>query len=117
MNITGKYLKVWKIKENNGYRKLDLGDSKKQQDGTYKNWTWFDCLLVGDAKNLQVHENDTIEIESGVISQREYNGKWYNDIVIFKATAQNQQTNSQQDYSPKTDPVHKTTEFEDDIPF
>lgn len=84
MNITGKYLRVWKIKTtNNGYRKLDLGDSKKNTDGTYTNWTWFDCLLVGDAKDKPVNENDKIEIKSGIISQEKYQEKWYTRIVIF----------------------------------
>ena len=85
MNITGKYLKVWKVKENNGYKKLDLGDSKKNKDGEYDNWTWFDCLLVGNAKTLEVREQDTIEIKNGIISQEKYNDKWYTRIVIFDA--------------------------------
>ncbi len=108
MNITGKYLKVWKIKENNGYTKLDLGDSQKQRDGSYKNWSWFDCLLVGNAKNLQVQERDTIEIKSGLISQREYNGKWYNEIVIFEAVVMPQQHRADNQGSRR---------FEDDCPF
>ncbi len=114
MNISGKYLKVWKVKENNGYRKLDLGDSKKQQDGTYKNWTWFDCLLVGNAKNLQVNEQDTIEIKSGIISQREYNGKWYNDIVIFEAEVTG---NTQHQKPIDVSFNNNSSSFEDEIPF
>ena len=39
MNITGKFLKVWKVEEKNGFKKLDLGDSKKMKDGYYENWT------------------------------------------------------------------------------
>jgi hypothetical protein len=120
MNISGKYLKVWKVKEQNGFTKLDIGDSKKQKDGTYKSWTWFDCTLLGNAKNVQVNEKDTIEITSGIITQREYNGKWYNDIVIFEfnvtASTGGLQGYSGNDYSPKTDPKHAGN-FEDDIPF
>lgn len=85
MNCTGKYLMVWKKQEQNGFIKLDLGDSKKMKDGTYQNWTWYGCTLVGNAKNLQVEERDKIEIVSGQISQREYNGKWYTDVTIFEA--------------------------------
>ena len=84
MNISGKYLKVWDIKENNGYRKLNLGDSKKLKDDSYENWTWFDCLLVGKAKDIPVNKDDVIEVTSGLISKRKYNDKFYDDIVIFE---------------------------------
>ena len=84
MNITGKFLKVWKVEEKNGFKKLDLGDSKKMKDGSYENWTWFGVTPVGNAKNVEVKEGDTIEIISGQISQRKYNDKWYNDLIIFE---------------------------------
>ena len=85
MNITGKYLKVWKVKKENGFTKLDLGDSQKQKDGTYMNYTWFDCALMGKAKEFEVKEKDVIEIKSGLISQRKYKDKYYNNIIIFEA--------------------------------
>ena len=85
MNISGKYLKVWKVQEQNGFTKLDLGDSKKLKDGGYDNFTWFGCTLVGNAKNVAVNEKDTIEIKSGLITKRKGNdGKWYDDVVIFE---------------------------------
>ena len=101
MNITGKYLKVWKVKENNGFKKLDLGDSKKNKDGEYTKWTWFDCLLVGNAKGLEVREQDTIEIKNGLISQEKYNDKWYTRIVIFDAEVMGRKEpeNIQDDFS------------------
>jgi len=116
MNITGKYLKVWKVEQKNGFTKLSLGDSKKKQDGTYDNWTWFDCTLLGNAKNVSISENDVVEVKSGIISKRKYNEKYYDDIIIFEIEVM-QQNNSSQDYSPKTDPKHNSGEFEDDIPF
>ncbi len=84
MNISGKFKKVWKVEEKNGFTKINLGDSKKNKDGSYSNWTWFDCTLMGNAKNVRLNEGDTIEVTSGVINQREYNGKYYNDIVLFE---------------------------------
>ena len=83
MNISGKFLKVWKVEEKNGFTKVDLGDSKKNKDGTYANFTWHGCTLFSDAKNVQVNEGDTVEVKSGVITQRKYEDKWYNDIAIF----------------------------------
>ena len=113
-NFSGRYFKVWKIENQNGMKKVNLGDSEKQKDGSYRNWTWFGCLLAGNAKNIPVNENDTIEVKSGIISQKEYNGKWYTNIVIFDfvvtKSAQSQQQNTPQSPAPAVD-------FEDDIPF
>jgi hypothetical protein len=41
-------------------------------------------------------------------------GKPYAELDTWEP---NKQSSNQQDYSPKTDPAHKTTEFGDDIPF
>ena len=115
MNITGKFLKVWKIEEKNGFKKLDLGDSKKKKDGTYDNWTWFDCTLLGNAKNASIKENDVVEVKSGIISKRKYNEKYYDDIIIFEIEVMQ---SNQQEYSPKTDPNHNGgNSFNDDIPW
>lgn len=78
-----RYHKVWKKEEKNGFTKLNLGDSRKNKDGEYENWTWFDVLIVGRAKNTPVNEGDTITINSGLISKRKYNEKYYDDIVVF----------------------------------
>ena len=94
MNISGKHLKVWKKAEQNGFTKLDLGDSKKQKDGSYANWTWFGCTLLGNAKSVDIIEGDVVEVKSGIISQRKYKDKWYNDIVIFEIEVM-QKSNSQ----------------------
>ena len=83
MNITGKFLKVWKVEENNGYVKLNLGDSVKNKDGTYDNWTWFGCALFGEAAKKTFYENDLVEVTSGIIYQEKYNEKWYTRIKIF----------------------------------
>jgi hypothetical protein len=86
MNISGKYLKVWKVEPQAKFVKLDLGDSKKNKDGGYDNWTWFGCIAVGDAKEAaeQLSSGDVIEVVSGQISQNKgKDGKYYNNIVIF----------------------------------
>ena len=78
-----KYHKVWKVVEENGMKKVDLGDSKKNQDGTYENWSWFGCLLVGNAKDVEVQEGDTVTIKSGLVQKRKYKDKYYDNVVIF----------------------------------
>ncbi len=83
MNISAKWLMVWKVEEKNGFTKLDLGDSKKNKDGSYDNFTWYNCTLLGKAKDVRVCERDKVEIKSGIITKRKYNEKWYDDIIIF----------------------------------
>ena len=86
MNITGKYLKVWKKEESEYGVTLNLGESKKKYNGEgYDSWTWFKCKVKGNATNVQVNEGDTINVNSGIIKQFKTNeGKWLNDIVIFE---------------------------------
>lgn len=81
--FSGKYMRVWKTEVRNGYTKVDLGDSKKNRDGTYDSWTWFGCTLFGDAGNVEVQEGDLVEVKSGRISKRKWDNKYYDDIVIF----------------------------------
>ena len=78
-NFSGKYMKVWK-KDGN---KVDLGDSSKNQDGSYTNWSWFGCLLCGKAKDVEINEGDTVEVKSGQVSQNKYNDKWYTNVKVF----------------------------------
>lgn len=85
MNISAKFLRVWKRQESNGYIRLDLGDSQKKQDGTYENWTWYGCLLVGNAKGFQCNEGDLIAINSGIVKMEKYNDKWSPKVIIFEA--------------------------------
>jgi hypothetical protein len=112
MNITGKYLKVWKKKEQNGFTKLDLGDSKKNKDDTYTNWTWFDCLLVGNAKNVTINENDTVEIKNGIISQEKYQDKWYTRIVIFDIEVMHKGNHQEKQQKPSPEPNNEFNHFQ-----
>ena len=82
MNITGKFLKVWKLKTDK-IKTVDLGDSQKNKDGDYVNCTWFGCCLFGKAASIEVKENDTIEVLSGLIFMEKYNDKWYPKVKIF----------------------------------
>lgn len=85
MNISNsKYHKVWKVYEQNGIKKVDLGDSKKDKNGKYENWTWFGSALFGNAKHVDIQKDDIVEIISGSISQSKYKDKWLNNVAIFE---------------------------------
>ena len=110
MNITGKYLKVWEVEEKDGRIKLNLGDSKKNQDGTYTNWTWFGAMLVGNAKQVTVKQGDTVEVKSGIITMNKAtNGKYYTNITIFEIEVMS--------HAETTQAKPAGQEFEDDVPF
>lgn len=83
MNITGKFLKAWKIEDKGNYKKVNIGDSRKNKDGSYDNFTWFGAMFVGKAKDIELNEKDTFEVKSGIIYQNKYNNKWYTNLVIF----------------------------------
>ena len=69
-NFSGKYFKVWEVEDKGSMRKVNLGDSAKDKDGNYENWTWFGCLLVGKAKDVALKKDDVVEIKSGMIKYR-----------------------------------------------
>lgn len=123
MNITGKYLKAWKIEDGEHRRKIDLGDSRKDKDGNYVNWTWFGCRIVGNAKSVQINEGDTVEVKSGIIEMNKSGDKWYTNITIFEIEvmqrSQQQAQPSQVQNAQKvfSAPTATAEEFPDDIPF
>ena len=116
MNITGKYLKAWKIEDKGTFKLVDLGDSTKNKDGTYDNFTWYRCLFVSGASQLQINEKDTIEIKSGIITMEKYNDKWSPKVVVFEAEIIASTGGHSNDYSPKTDPGYSNGGFQDDLP-
>lgn len=80
-----KFHKVWEVElDQNGRKKVNLGDSKKNQDGTFTNWTWFYCNLVGNAKGVRIEKGDTVTIKSGKIEMYKANdGTFKNSVTIF----------------------------------
>ena len=79
-----KKSKVWKVENQNGFTKLNLGDSTKKKDGTWENFTWYGVTLMGNAKDFQVKEGDKVNVE-GIIKQTksEKDGKYYTNVIIF----------------------------------
>lgn len=113
MNATGKYLKVWKVYEKNGFRKIDVGDSQKKKDGGYENWTWFGSSTVGNARNVAVNEGDLIEIKNAIITQSKSGDKWYTNLTIFDFEVMQKNGN----VAPKTQAKNASAVFEESIPF
>jgi hypothetical protein len=101
MNITGKYLKAWKVEKNANYTKVDLGDSRKNKEGTYDKFTWFGVMFVGDAHKLSIAEGDTVEVVSGQIYQEKYQDKWYTRVTVFDAvvTKNEKKEKKEEDFS------------------
>ena len=121
------YHKVWEVKLENGFKKVTLGDSRKNKDGEFENWNWFDVALVSKAKDVHIEKGDTITIISGQVQKRKYNDKFYDNVVIFDLEVSkkgggggygsNQQPSNNQ---PKQSYQNNNTgngNFEDDIPF
>lgn len=79
-----KYGKVWKVYSQNGYTKIDVGDSKKnpKSPSGYDNCTWFGLMLVGNAKDFSVQEGDKVNIE-GQIFTNKVGEKYYTNITVF----------------------------------
>ncbi len=116
-----RFHKVWKVEEKNGFKKIQLGDSKKEKDGNYSNWSWFDVTLVGNAKNQEINEGDTITILSGRCDKRKYNDKFYDDVVIFEfeVTRRSESNPHNQQSSPQQNSMQGFQAIDpgDDVPF
>lgn len=85
-NFGIKYGKVWKVKKENGFTKIDISDSKKNPKSPtgFDNCTWFNCILLGNAKDFDVKEGDKVNIEGQIFSTKsEKDGKYYTNIAIF----------------------------------
>ena len=86
-NITARFAKVWSVDIQDKYVKIDLSTTKKNQDGTYTNSSWKGVKFLGKSVDMArtLQKGDTVDIKSGILGKREYQGKWYDDIVIFEA--------------------------------
>jgi len=112
-----RYHKVWDVTEKNGFTKLNLGDSKKNKDGEYDNWTWYDVTLVGNAKNVTVNKGDTITIVSGQFNLRKYEGKYYNDIVVFELEVTKRAEENGNSQNESTEGFRVDEDFDPNLPF
>ncbi len=113
-----RFHKVWEVKVENGFKKVKLGDSRKLKDGTFENWSWFDVAFVSNAQSLQVEEGDTITIISGQVQKRKYEGRYYDNVVVFDAEITQKNNNqSNQSYQKPNTNQGGNGNFEEHIPF
>lgn len=125
MNVSGKYLKVWKVEDKGTVKIVDLGDSRKDRQGAYENCTWFGCLFCGSAAQKPIQEGDKINVTSGQIFQEKYEGKYYTKVKVFHFETENQGMSESSPFArgsadrtvQTTQDVFSGEKFEDDIPF
>jgi hypothetical protein len=104
-----RFHKCWEIEDKGNVQKIKFGDSKKNQDGTYKNCTWSG-ILVGKAKDVKIKKDDVFTINSGIVFQEKFNDKWYTNVTIFDIDVTS--------YQGPEDIFSEFSEIEDDdIPF
>lgn len=81
-----KFGKVWKVKKENGYTKIDISDSRKNPKSStgFDNCTWFNCILLGLAKDFIVEEGEKYNCEGIIFMKKsDSDGRYYTDIAIF----------------------------------
>jgi hypothetical protein len=120
LNITGRFLKVWAVEIKEKFTKVDMSSSKKNQDGSYSNSSWKGCKFVGKAfeESKTLSKGDTINVLSGLIGKRQYQDKWYDDIVVFEfevvynSEASNKSSGESSGFEQVDDPA-----IDDSLPF
>lgn len=100
---TGKiYAKVWKIKypDNGKYIDLNISTSEKDQDGEYKNSSWFPRCIGKSVNTLKgLKEEDRILITKSKftnerVQQEDGTYKSYFRFLIIEAELENEEENS-----------------------
>ena len=91
LNVTGKFVSVFKVEDKGKYSVSNLTTSKKKQDNTYENMYWR-ARYVGAAhqKSLSLKDKDKIEITQAVIENnydKENKTLWVT-VVIFDFNVQ-----------------------------
>lgn len=86
LNITAKYVSIFKPEEKGKYVQANLSTSKKLQNGEYKNMYWI-AHFVGDSfeKAKKLKDKDKIEITNGIIENTfdKEKDKLYVNVTIF----------------------------------
>ena len=104
-NITGRWIKIWKVEVKEKMVVCDVSTSDKQHDGTYKNSNYYGVKFVGkcfdDAKSL--NKGDSIEIINGKIGKREWEKKYFDDVVVFAFKLEEGKSNDS-GFTPVDDP-------------
>lgn len=91
LNVTGKFVSVFKVEDKGKYSASNLTTSKKKKDNTYENMYWR-ARYVGEAypKSLSLKNKDKIEITQAVIENNydKDNKTLWVTVVIFDFNVQ-----------------------------
>ena len=95
LNVKSRFTKVWEVKETEYGKRIDLGTSRKDQNGNYINCNWFGCRFVGSAKEFGegLKKGDLIKIDSGQLENvyKKETGKTYFNLTVFEASYESAQ--------------------------
>lgn len=119
MEITGKIIKELPLQTGQGKN----GNWKKQEyilEIPSDKFPKKVCVaLWGDnIDKFNIHEGNTIT--AGIdIESREYNGKWYTDVKMWKVTMNDSSTSGNSSYQETDSPVNTESSLKgnDDLPF
>lgn len=110
--IKDTYAKVWKtMRTKEKFTDLKISTSEKDQDGNYKNYTWFiRCLGAAHNKAKKVGEGTRIKILKGKIineNRKDEDGNWlpYGScitILVFDFEIMNDNNDDSEDEPKKT---------------
>ena len=114
------FAKVWSIKPSEKYLDLQISTSEKDEEGNYKNSSWFP-RCIGKAFNTLkgLKEGDRICITKSKFTNERYedkdgNKRSYFKFLILEATIENGETenNSAPQKSSKAEPKKKVEKTE-----
>jgi hypothetical protein len=117
-----RFVKVWDVKEGKYGKEFNLGTSRKDKEGNYKNSNWWGAKFVGTAKDFgdTLQKGDTIKIVSAQLENVyvKESQKTYFNLVIFEAELEEQQAPPKQAAKKSfTENVVETFEDDSEFPF
>lgn len=74
---------ITKVEDKGKFSKCTVRTAEKDLNGEWQSMFW-NAMLVGEAKNVELGEKAKVNIVSGKVKNRQYEGKTYTDLVIFK---------------------------------
>jgi len=101
--IEKAFLKIWEVEQKEKYAQGKASTSDKQQDGSWKNSSWFIKFVgKGFAKSKNLNTGDRIEVTKGKLENiynKEQN-KSYCNFIVFDFERQNENFESNEEDCP-----------------
>lgn len=110
-----RYMRVFNKEVSEKFVRCNLSEGEKQQDGTYKNYSWRTTFVGGCLdKAKALNDKDVITITKGKVTN-EYvkeQGKAYVNVVVFDFDKQESNTSGNDGFYPINESMD-----DDDLPF